>query len=79
MLNWNEFDARHRDQIRDMERAVQKERLARRVETRGISFDLQCWVMSRIDYLGALAGHWARRVGRTLPDGQPRPMLSDCQ
>lgn len=79
MIDFNEFDRRNREQMRDMARAVQQERFARKVEDRSIPFDLRCWVMSRLEYLSNLAGHWAGRVSRTLPDGQSRPVLSDCR
>ena len=78
MLDFHSFEARQQEQLRDMERAVRRERLARRVESRGTPFDLRCWATSRVDYLSELARHWASRIRGTLPAGQPGPVLSDC-
>ncbi|NLE45294.1 MAG: hypothetical protein GX620_11280 [Chloroflexi bacterium] len=79
MIDFTEFERRNQEQMREMARAVQQERLAARAKTQRAPFDLQCWVMSRIEYLGDLAKHWIGRLGHTLPDNQSRPVLSDCR
>lgn len=79
MIDFNEFDRRHREQMHDMARAVQQERIGARARTQGVAFDLRCWVVSRIEYLRDLAKHWIGRLGRNLPDSQSRPVLSDCR
>jgi len=79
MIDFNEFDRRNRERMHDMERAVRQERFAHKVEAKGLPFDLRCWVMSRIEFLSELASHWTGRVRGTLPDAQPRPVLSDCR
>ena len=79
MIDFNEFERRNREQMHDMARAVQQERIGARAKAQGIPFDLQCWVMSRIEFLADLAKHWIGRLGHTLPDSQPRPVLSDCR
>lgn len=79
MIDFHEFERRNREQMHEMARAVQKERMAARSKTQGVPFDLRCWVMSRIEYASDLVKHWIGRVSRTLPDSQPRPVLGDCQ
>lgn len=79
MIDFHEFDRKNREQMREMARAVQQERIAAKMKGQLIPFDLRCWVMSRIEYLGDLVKHWTGRLSRTLPDSQPRPVLSDCR
>lgn len=79
MIDFHEFERRNREQMREMARAVQQERIAARIKNRVMPIDLRCWVMSRIDYLRDLAKHWTARLSGTLPDSQPRPVLNDCR
>jgi len=79
MIDFHEFERRNRDQMREMARAVQQERIAARTKAQGVPLDLRCWVMSRIEYVSDLARHWIRRVSRTRSHSQPLPVLGDCQ
>ena len=79
MIDFHEFERRNREQMHEMARAVQQERIATRIKTERVPFDLRCWVMSRVEYLSDLFKHWTGRLSRTLPDSQPRPVLGDCR
>jgi len=80
-MNWHEFETMKREQRKDFERAMQMERLARRVERRPsllASFDLRCWVSSHVSYMVAAIRHWERRIRRAATAGEPGPVLTEC-